>query len=68
MHPKEPQFPTHNPAEGTLWNRAAEEPKEDRYDYNMRKFGGAIDDAKENSKSHQAERAAWEEEQKRVHG
>ena len=69
MHPKEPQFPVHNPAEGMLWKRAAAEPKEDKYDYNMRKFGGDIEDAKENSKAWEAERAAWnEEEQKRVQG
>jgi hypothetical protein len=59
MHPKEPQFPTHNPAEGTLWKRAAEEPKEDRYDYNMRKFGGEIDEAKERNKAWEAERADY---------
>ena len=69
MHPKEPQFPTHNPAEGTLWKRAAEEPKESRYDYGMRKFGAEIEAARENSKAWQAERAAWnEEEQKRAQG
>jgi hypothetical protein len=59
MHPSEPQFPVHNPAEGTLWKRVEEEPKEDRYDYNMRKFGGEIEEAKERNKAWEAERADY---------
>lgn len=59
MHPSEPQFKVHNPAEGTLWKRVAEEPKEDRYDYNMRKFGGELEEARENNKAWEAERADY---------